>query len=301
VAFTIANAIAYADAALAAGLDFDAFAPRLSFFFAAHNDLLEEVAKFRVARRVWARVARERFGARDDRSTAMRFHVQTGGSTLTAQQPENNVVRTTVQALAAVLGGAQSLHTNALDEALGLPTPASARVALRTQHVLAHESGVAATVDPLAGAYYLESLTNELEERIWAGLEAIDARGGTLAALAEGYQQGEIGDAAYAFQREVEAGERIVVGLNAFAEGGDEQRPEPQVIDPEEERRQLERTRAVRAGRDAAAAASALERLGEAARGTENLLPRIRTAVEAGVTLGEISDALRAAWGEHRP
>jgi methylmalonyl-CoA mutase N-terminal domain/subunit len=167
--------------------------------------------------------------------------------------------------------------------------------------VLAHESGVAATVDPLAGAYYLESLTNELEERIWAGLAAIDARGGTLAALAEGYQQGEIGDAAYAFQREVEAGERIVVGLNAFAEGGDEQRPEPQVIDPEEERRQVERTRAVRAGRDAAAAASALERLGEAARGTENLLPRIRTAVEAGVTLGEISDALRAAWGEHRP
>ena len=301
VAFTVANAIAYADAALAAGLAFDEFAPRLSFFFAAHNDLLEEVAKFRVARRVWARVARDRFGARDDRSMAMRFHVQTGGSTLTAQQPENNVVRTTVQALAAVLGGAQSLHTNALDEALGLPTPASARVALRTQQVLAHESGVAASVDPLAGSYHVETLTNELEERIWAELEAIDSRGGTLAALAEGYQQGEIGDAAYAFQREVEAAERIVVGLNAFAEGGEEQRPEPQAIDPDEERYQVERTRAVRAARDADAAASALDRLGDAARGTENLLPRIRVAVEAGVTLGEISDALRDAWGEYRP
>jgi methylmalonyl-CoA mutase N-terminal domain/subunit len=301
VAFTIANAIAYADAALAAGLAFDEFAPRLSFFFAAHNDLLEEVAKFRVARRVWARVARDRFGAADERSMAMRFHVQTGGSTLTAQQPENNVVRTTVQALAAVLGGAQSLHTNALDEALGLPTPESARVALRTQQVLAHEAGVASTVDPLGGSYYVESLTNALEERIWAELEAIDRRGGTLAALADGYQQGEIGDAAYAFQRQVEAEERIVVGVNAFTEGGDELRPEPQAIDPDEERRQVERTRAVRAGRDASAAASALERLADAARGTDNLLPRIRIAVEAGVTLGEISDALRAAWGEYRP
>jgi methylmalonyl-CoA mutase N-terminal domain/subunit len=301
VAFTIANAIAYADAALAAGLAFDEFGPRLSFFFAAHNDLLEEVAKFRVARRVWARVARDRFGAADERSMAMRFHVQTGGSTLTAQQPENNVVRTTVQALAAVLGGAQSLHTNALDEALGLPTPESARVALRTQQVLAHEAGVASTVDPLGGSYYVESLTNALEERIWAELEAIDRRGGTLAALADGYQQGEIGDAAYAFQRQVEAEERIVVGVNAFTEGGDELRPEPQAIDPDEERRQVERTRAVRAGRDASAAASALERLADAARGTDNLLPRIRIAVEAGVTLGEISDALRAAWGEYRP
>jgi methylmalonyl-CoA mutase N-terminal domain/subunit len=301
VAFTIANAIAYADAALAAGLAFDEFGPRLSFFFAAHNDLLEEVAKFRVARRVWARVARDRFGAADERSMAMRFHVQTGGSTLTAQQPENNVVRTTVQALAAVLGGAQSLHTNALDEALGLPTPESARVALRTQQVLAHEAGVASTVDPLGGSYYVESLTNALEVRIWAELEAIDHRGGTLAALADGYQQGEIGDAAYAFQRQVEAEERIVVGVNAFTEGGDEQRPEPQAIDPDEERRQVERTRAVRAGRDASAAASALERLADAARGTDNLLPRIRIAVEAGVTLGEISDALRAAWGEYRP
>ncbi len=301
VAFTIANAIAYADAAIAAGLAFDEFAPRLSFFFAAHNDLLEEVAKFRVARRVWARVARERFGARDERSVAMRFHVQTGGSTLTAQQPDTNVVRTTVQALAAVLGGAQSLHTNALDEALGLPSPSTARLALRTQQVLYYESGVAATVDPLAGSYYLESLTNELERRIDAELEEIEARGGTLAALTAGYQQDAIGDAAYDVQRQVESGERIVVGLNAYGDGGDEQRPAPQGIDPEDERRQVARTRAVRAGRDEAAASAARESLGRAARGTENLLPRIRTAVEASVTLGEISDALREAWGEYRP
>jgi methylmalonyl-CoA mutase N-terminal domain/subunit len=301
VAFTVANAIAYAEAAIAAGLAFDEFAPRLSFFFAAHNDLLEEVAKFRVARRVWARVARDRFGARDPRSMAMRFHVQTGGSTLTAQQPDTNVVRTTVQALAAILGGAQSLHTNALDEALGLPTPATARLALRTQQVLAYESGVAATVDPLGGSYYVEALTNRLEEGVTAELEGIDRHGGTLAALAEGYQQGEIGDAAYAFQRQTESGERIVVGVNRFTDEGEEQRPAPQAIDPDEERRQVERTRAVRAARDQQAADAALESLAGAARGTENLLPRIRTCVEARVTLGEISDALRAAWGEHRP
>ncbi|HET6380229.1 MAG TPA: methylmalonyl-CoA mutase family protein [candidate division Zixibacteria bacterium] len=301
VAFTIANAIAYADAALRAGLQFDEFAPRLSFFFAAHNDLFEEVAKFRVARRVWAKVARERFGAQDPRSMAMRFHVQTGGSTLTAQQPDTNVVRTTVQALAAVLGGAQSLHTNALDEALGLPTPETARLALRTQQVLAYESGAAATADPLAGSYYVEWLTDRLEERIWAELDEIEQRGGTLAALEEGYQQGQIADAAYAFQRQLEEDERIVVGLNAFTEDGAEQRPQPQVIDPELERSQVERTRALRASRDAAAAATALEALETAARGTENVLPRIRTCVEANVTLGEISDALRRAWGEHRP
>ena len=303
VAFTLADAIAYAEAALAAGLAFDEFAPRLSFFFAAHNDLFEEVAKFRVARRAWARLARERFGARDPRSLAMRFHVQTGGSTLTAQQPDTNVVRTTVQALAAVLGGAQSLHTNALDEALGLPTPATARLALRTQQVLANESGVIAPVDPLGGSYYLEALTDELERRVEAELAEIDRRGGTLAALAEGYQQGEIAQAAYEFQRAVEAGERIVVGVNAFAEGepGAEQRPAPQAIDPEAERRQVERTRAVRATRDGPAAAAAVEALTTAATGTENVLPRIRAAVESGVTLGEISDALRDAWGEYRP
>jgi len=301
VAFTIADAIAYAEAALAAGLAFDEFAPRLSFFFAAHNDLLEEVAKFRVARRVWAGIARDRFGAGDPRSMAMRFHVQTGGSTLTAQQPDVNVVRTTIQALAAVLGGAQSLHTNALDEALGLPTPDTARLALRTQQVLAAESGVAATVDPLGGSYYVEALTNALEERVRAELEAIDLRGGTLAALDTGYQQDAIADAAYATQRAVEAGERIVVGVNANDEAGAEQRPQPQAIDPELEHRQTERTRAVRARRDAAAAADSLDALEKAAAGTENLLPRIRACVEADVTLGEISHALRRVWGEYRP
>ncbi len=301
VAFTIANAIAYSQAALDAGLAFDEFAPRLSFFFAAHNDLLEEVAKFRAARRVWATVARNRFDARDPRSMAMRFHVQTGGSTLTAQQPDVNVVRTTVQALAAVLGGTQSLHTNALDEALGLPTPSTARLALRTQQVLASESGVTATTDPLAGSYYVETLTRELFERAMAELEEIDRRGGTLAALADGYQQDAIGDAAYAVQRAIEAGERVIVGVNAFTDEGDEQRPAPQAIDPQLEARQVERTRAVRARRDARRAAEATAALETAAAGTENVLPRIRACVEADVTLGEISTALRRVWGEHRP
>ena len=301
VAFTVANAIAYAEAALAAGLGFDEFAPRLSFFFAAHNDLFEEAAKFRVARRVWARVARDRFGARDPRSMAMRFHVQTGGSTLTAQQPEVNAVRTTVQGLAAVLGGAQSLHTNALDEALGLPTPSTARLALRTQQVLASESGVTATVDPLGGSYYVESLTNALEARIDEELARIDEMGGTLEALRAGYQQDAIGDAAYDAQRALESGERIVVGLNAFAEGGDVARPEPQVIDPALEAEQVARTRAVRDGRDAARADGSLAELRTAAAGTENLMPRIRSCIEASVTLGEISHALRSVWGEHRP
>jgi methylmalonyl-CoA mutase N-terminal domain/subunit len=301
VAFTVANAVAYADAALAAGLAFDDFAPRLSFFFAAHNDLLEETAKFRAARRVWAVVARERFGSQSPKAQAMRFHVQTGGSTLTAQQPDVNVVRTTVQALAAVLGGAQSLHTNALDEALGLPTPDTARLALRTQQVLAHESGVAATVDPLAGSYYVESLTEQIVSRSLAELERIDERGGTLAALADGYQQDAIGDAAYEAQRAVESGERVVVGVNAFADDGNEQRPEPQAIDPELEARQVARTRDIRDRRDADAATAASADLEAAAAGTENVLPRIRACVEADVTLGEISHALRRVWGEHRP
>jgi methylmalonyl-CoA mutase N-terminal domain/subunit len=300
VAFTIANAIAYAEAARAAGLAFDDFGPRLSFFFAAHNDLLEEVAKFRAARRVWASVARDRFGATDPRSMAMRFHVQTGGSTLTAQQPDVNVVRTTVQALAAVLGGTQSLHTNALDEALGLPTPSSARLALRTQQVLYAESGAAATVDPLAGSYYVETLTDAIARRALAEIEEIEARGGTVAALAAGYQQDAIGDAAYELQRAVESGERTVVGVNAFTDDGDEQRPEPQRIDPELEARQVERTRAVRERRDHGAAEAALAALESAAAGTENLLPRIRACVEADLTLGEISHALRRVWGEHR-
>jgi methylmalonyl-CoA mutase N-terminal domain/subunit len=301
VAFTVANAIAYSEAALGAGLAFDEFAPRLSFFFAAHNDLLEEVAKFRAARRVWAQVARDRFGSRERRSMAMRFHVQTGGSTLTAQQPDVNVVRTSVQALAAVLGGAQSLHTNALDEALGLPTPGSARLALRTQQVLYNESGVTATVDPLGGSYYVESLTDAIVAGALAELAAIDARGGTLAALADGYQQDAIGDAAYVQQRAIESGERVVVGVNAHVEDGDTQRPEPQAIDPALEADQVSRTRAVRAGRDQRAADEATAALERAAAGTDNVLPRIRACVEASVTLGEISHALRRVWGEHRP
>jgi methylmalonyl-CoA mutase N-terminal domain/subunit len=301
IAFTIANAVAYARAAVDAGLGFDEFAPRLSFFFAAHNDLFEEAAKFRAARRVWARVARERFGAREERSMAMRFHVQTGGSTLTAQQPETNVVRTTVQGLAAVMGGAQSLHTNALDEALGLPTPDTARLALRTQQVLAYESGMAAPVDPLGGSYYVEALTDELDARATDLLAEIERRGGTLAALEGGFQQDAIAEAAYAFQRAVETGERVVVGVNDFVEEGSEQRPVPQTIDREAERRQVERTRSVRASRDPEAAAAARSALAEAARGTENVVPRIRACVEARVTLGEISDTLRDAWGEYRP
>ena len=301
VAFTIADAIAYADAAIAAGMAFDEFAPRLSFFFAAHNDLFEEAAKFRAARRAWARVARDRFGARDPRSMAMRFHVQTGGSTLTAQQPETNVVRTTVQALAAILGGAQSLHTNASDEALGLPTPATARLALRTQQVLAAESGVATPVDPLGGAYYVEALTDEIEERVHAELAEIDRRGGTLTALADGYQQAAIADAAYEAQRAIESGDLIVVGVNAFVEAGDEQRPQPQAIDPQAEAAQAARTRGVRDSRDAVRAGEALRALETAATGTENVLPRIRACVEAQVTLGEISGVLRSAWGEYRP
>ncbi len=301
VAFTLANAIAYCEAATAVGMAFDEFAPRLSFFFAAHNDLFEEVAKFRAARRAWAELARDRFGARDPRSMEMRFHVQTGGSTLTAQQPDTNVVRTSVQALAAVLGGAQSLHTNALDEALGLPSPSSARLALRTQQVLAYESGLSTPVDPLGGSYYVEALTEELVEGVRAELAEIEQRGGTLAALADGYQQGAIAEAAYQFQRSLEAGERIVVGVNAFVEAGEEERPQPQPIDAEAERRQVERTRAVRAARDAAVAGRALADLESAATGTENLLPRLRTCVEAHLTIGEISGALRRTWGEHRP
>jgi methylmalonyl-CoA mutase, N-terminal domain len=301
IAFTVANAIAYCEAAIAAGLAFDDFAPRLSFFFAAHSDLFEEVAKFRAARRVWATVARARFSANDDRSMAMRFHVQTGGSTLTAQQPDVNVVRTTVQALSAVLGGTQSLHTNALDEALGLPTPSTARLALRTQQVLHAEAGTTATVDPLAGSYYVEWLTDQLAELALAEIAAMDARGGTLAALADGYQQNAIGDAAYELQRAIEAGERVVVGVNAFADEGEEQRPAAQAIDPALEARQVERTASVRAGRDQRAADDAVAQLERAAAGTENVLPRIRACVEAQVTLGEISHALRRVWGEHRP
>jgi methylmalonyl-CoA mutase N-terminal domain/subunit len=302
LAFTFGNAITYSDAALARGLSFDDFAPRLSFFFASFNDLFEEVAKFRAARRLWARIARDRYGAADPKSMTLRFHVQTAGSTLTAQQPETNTVRTTIQALAAVLGGAQSLHTNALDEALGLPSPEAARLALRTQQVLAYESGLTAPIDPLGGSWYVEALTDALDERASAELARLDELGGPLTAMEAGYQAGAIADAAYADQRAFESGEMTVVGVNRFADPGDATvRPQPQRIDPAAERAQAERTRAVRDGRNAGAATAALDALTAAAQGTENLLPRIRACVEAEVTLGEIAGALRAVWGEYQP
>jgi methylmalonyl-CoA mutase N-terminal domain/subunit len=299
VAFTLANAITYTEAALKAGLEIDEFAPRLSFFFNAHNNLLEEVAKFRAARRMWARTMRDRFGARDPRSMMLRFHTQTAGSTLTAQQPEVNIVRTTIQALAAVLGGTQSLHTNAMDEALALPTEDSARLALRTQQVIAYESGVADTVDPLAGSYAIEQLTNEIERRAMDYIEKIEAMGGMLRAIETGYVQREIQEAAYRYQRAVETGDQIVVGVNRFRI--EEEKPIPILrIDPEIERRQIERVRAVRARRDQVRVEAALAALEEAARGTENLLPRILDCVEAYATVGEISNRLRRVWGEYR-
>ncbi|HVG30026.1 MAG TPA: methylmalonyl-CoA mutase family protein [Pyrinomonadaceae bacterium] len=299
IAFTLADAIAYVEAAVAAGLKVDDFAPRLSFFFNAHNNLLEEIAKFRAARRLWARLMRERFHARDPRSLMLRFHTQTAGSTLTAQQPEVNVARTTIQALAAVLGGTQSLHTNAMDEALALPTEAAARVALRTQQVIAHESGVADTVDPLAGSYAVEQLTSDLERLASDYIEKIDAMGGTLRAIELGYVQREIQEAAYRFQRAVESSDAVVVGVNRFqTEGADA--PPTMRVDPAVERAQVERVRAVRARRDSDAAEASLARLEEAARGTENLLPRILDAVESFATVGEISHRLRRVWGEYR-
>jgi methylmalonyl-CoA mutase N-terminal domain/subunit len=299
IAFTLGDAIAYVEAAIEAGLQVDEFAPRLSFFFNAHNNLLEEIAKFRAARRLWARIMRERFGASDPRSLMLRFHTQTAGSTLTAQQPEVNIVRTTIQALSAVLGGTQSLHTNAMDEALALPTEAAARVALRTQQVIAHESGVADTVDPLAGSYAIEQLTNEIERRASHYLERIDALGGMLRAIETGYVQREIQEAAYEYQRAVETNHQIVVGVNLFQSEEDSAIPTLRV-DPSIEQEQIERLRAVRARRDAPAAETALAKLEEAARGTENLLPRILTCVEAHVTVGEISHRLRRVWGEYR-
>ncbi|MGI8703767.1 MAG: acyl-CoA mutase large subunit family protein [Candidatus Limnocylindrales bacterium] len=299
LAFTMADAIAYVEAARAGGLDVDRFAGRLSFFFAAWSELFEEVAKFRAARRMWATIMRDRFGARDPRSQVCRFHVQTAGSSLTAQSVDNNVVRTTVQALSAVLGGAQSLHTNARDEALALPTEEAARLALRTQQILAHESGVTETPDPLAGSYYLETLTNELEAAARTYLAQIDELGGTLAAIETGYQQRQIQEAAYRVQREVEAGERIVVGVNRYVDDVVEA-PTIQRLDPAAERAQVEGVRRVREGRDAATWGQALARLADEARGPENLLPVIIEAVGAYATLGEISDCLRTAWGEHR-
>jgi len=298
IAFTLADGICYVQSAIDVGLDVDDFAPRLSFFFNSHNNLLEEVAKFRAARRLWARIMKDRFNARDPRSHALRFHTQTAGSTLTAQQPEVNVVRTTIQALAAVLGGTQSLHTNSLDEALGLPTENAARIALRTQQVIAHESGVADTVDPLAGSFAIEELTTQLEHLAREYIEKIDAMGGMLRAIETGYVQGEIQEAAYQYQRAVETNDAVVVGVNKFRA---EEAPIPVLrVDPSTEQEQIARVEAVRAKRDADRAASALSDLESAARGTENLLPRILTAVEAQVTVGEVSDTLRKVWGEYR-
>jgi len=299
VAFTLADAITYVEAALKAGLEVDEFAPRISFFFNAHNNLLEEIAKFRAARRLWARVMRERFKARDPRSLMLRFHTQTAGSSLTAQQPEVNVVRTTLQALAAVLGGTQSLHTNAMDEALALPAEDAARIALRTQQVIAYESGVADTADPLAGAYAIEELTTEIESRAHKYLEKIDAIGGMLRAIETGYVQREIQESAYRYQRAIETEEAIVVGVNRFQSKEETAIPTLR-IDPAIEQQQIERVRAVRNRRDSVAVDTALRKLEEGARGTENLVPRILECVEAYATVGEISYRFRNVWGEYK-
>jgi methylmalonyl-CoA mutase N-terminal domain/subunit len=298
VAFTLANGLAYVQAALDRGLNIDGFAPRLSFFFNAHNNFLEEVAKFRAARRLWAELVRERFAPQDPRSLWLRFHTQTAGSTLTAQQPQNNVVRVAIQALAAVCGGTQSLHTNSLDEALGLPTEEAARLALRTQQVIAHESGVAEVADPLGGSWVIEAWTEEIVQRANDYIRRIDEMGGALAGLERGFQQREIADAAYRYQMAVEEKREVVVGVNAFA--ADEEAPTELLrIDPAAEREQVERLRALRERRDRERAATAVQALTTAAREDRNLLPAILDCVRAEVTLGEISDALREVYGEY--
>jgi methylmalonyl-CoA mutase, N-terminal domain len=299
VAFTLANGRTYVQAALDAGLDVDTFAPRLSFFFNAHNNFFEEVAKFRAARRIWARIMRESFGARNPRSWMLRFHTQTAGSTLTAQQPENNIVRTAIQALSAVLGGTQSLHTNGYDEALALPTEEAARIALRTQQILAHESGVAQTVDPVAGSYYVESLTNTIEQEAYSYLERIDAMGGMLRAIERGWVQQEIQTAAYEHQRAVDSGAAVVVGVNRFTQEGSAAIP-IQRIDEELERRQVERVRELRRRRDPARWRASLDRVIEHARTGANLMPSILEAVESNATVGEIAEAMRTVFGEYR-
>ncbi len=302
VAFTLADGIAYVQAALDAGLDVDEFAPQLSFFFNAHNNFLEEVAKFRAARRLWAHIMRERFGAKSPKSWSLKFHTQTGGSTLTAQQPENNIVRVTLQALAAVMGGTQSLHTNSMDEALALPTESAVQIALRTQQIIAYESGAADTIDPFAGSYVIEHLTDEIERRANEYIERIDAMGGALAAIEAGFVQGEINDAAYAYQRAVESGEQVVVGVNKFtaAQGADVHR-EILRVDPAMEQAQRAKLADLRASRDNAKAAELLGQLETAAKGSDNLLPLFVTCVEHDVTLGEIGHVLRGVFGEYRP
>ena len=300
IAFTLANGIAYVEAAIAAGMDVDAFAPRLSFFWNAHNNLFEEIAKYRAARRMWARIMTERFGAKDDRSKMLRFHTQTGGSTLTAQQPENNIVRVTVQTLAAVLGGTQSLHTNGFDEALGLPTTRAAKIALRTQQVVGFESGVADTVDPLAGSYYVESLTDQVEAGATAYLERIDQLGGAVAAIEARFMQEEIEAAAYSFAKAVDDGEKVVVGVNRFTDSAEEP-AEVFPIDIKLQQLQIERTRSVRTARDQAAVDRALADVAETARGEGNLLVPMKAALKQMATLGEVSDVLRLEFGVYQP
>ncbi|MFO7950752.1 MAG: methylmalonyl-CoA mutase family protein [Candidatus Fermentibacteraceae bacterium] len=300
VAFTLADGIAYVQAAVDAGLEVDSFAPRLSFFFNAHNDLLEEVAKFRAARRLWSRIMRERFGTDNPKSRRLRFHTQTGGSTLTAQQPDNNIVRVTIQTLAAVLGGTQSLHTNSRDEALALPSEHAVRIALRTQQIVAHESGVTNTVDPLAGSYFVEELTDRVESDAMEYISRIDDMGGMVEAIEQGYPQRQIQDAAYRWQKEVEEGDRIVVGVNRYQV--DERPPADLLkVNPEVERQQLAKLEEVRSSRDGEAAASALRRLAGAANGTDNLMPVILECVRSYCTLGEICGVLREEFGEYQP
>jgi methylmalonyl-CoA mutase, N-terminal domain len=298
LAFTLANGIAYCEAAIAAGLSPDEFGERLSFFFNAHNHFFQEVAKFRAGRRLWAQIMRDRFGATNPRATALRFHAQTGGSTLTAQQPENNIVRVAVQALSAVCGGAQSIHTNSFDEALALPSERAARIALRTQQILAHEAGGTDTADPLGGAYFIESLTDELEEKARELIERVDELGGAVAAIEQGFVQAEIDASAFRYQTEVESETRVVVGVNRFREEGQE-RVQLLQVDPEGERRQKERTARGRAERDADAAAKALAEVRSTAESDANLLPPLREALRAGCTVGEICDVLRELWGTY--
>jgi methylmalonyl-CoA mutase N-terminal domain/subunit len=300
VAVTLANGIAYVEAAVAAGLSVDDFAPRLSFFWNGHNNFFEEIAKFRAARRMWARIMTERFRAADERSKLLRFHTQTGGSTLTAQQPENNIMRVTIQALAAVLGGTQSLHTNGFDEALGLPTARAARIALRTQQVIANESGVVDTADPLAGSYFVESLTDAVEEGAWAYLEKIDGLGGAVSAIEQGFMQDEIEAAAYEFAKAVDNGEKVIVGVNRYTEA-DVEPVEVFPVDPALQRQQAERVRRLKAERDQEAVRRALDDVAAAARGTRNLLYPMKEALRVRATLGEVSDVLRAEFGVYQP
>src|SRR5215218_1043935 len=302
LAFTLSNAIAYVEAALDAGLEVDEFAPRLSFFFNAHNDLFQEVAKYRAARRMWATIMRDRFGATEEGSRKLRFHTQTAGSSLTAQQAENNIVRTTVQALSAVLGGTQSLHTNAFDEALALPTERSARIALRTQQILASEGGLTGTADPLAGSYYVESLTDAVEEEAWSYINRIDEMGGSVKAIEKRFMQREIEEAAYRYQREVEREERVIVGVNRYTSGGtDDPDMELHTVDESIRERQAERLSELRESRDNRAVEKALTDLEQAAKSAENLLYPMKEALSELATLGEVSDTLREVFGEYRP